>query len=214
MSDQKSIGIFGGTFDPVHRGHIAIAQDFLQHLQLDELRLVPCHLPPHRDLPSACDADRLAILRIAATGTPLVVDDRELRREGSSYTIDTLLSLRGELGNDCSLVLCLGLDAFARLDTWQQWQQLIALAHIAVATRAASDAELNPAVRDLLARKQTRDASALKKSAAGLIYLAQLSQIPVSSTQTRQELAAQRTARDLHPGVIDYIQQRGLYQSR
>jgi nicotinate-nucleotide adenylyltransferase len=154
------------------------------------------------------------MLRIAVTDTPLVVDDRELRRDGASYTIDTLLSLRAELGPDCSLVLCLGLDAFARLGSWHRWQELVSLAHLAVATRAASEQRLNPAILKLLGEKQTCDATALKKSAAGLIYLAQLSQIPVSSTQIRQELAAQRTARDLLPGVIDYIQQRGLYQSR
>jgi len=214
MVTRRSIGIFGGTFDPVHSGHIAIAQDFQRLLQLDDMRLVPCRLPPHRDAPSANDADRLAMLKLACANTTLTVDDRELQREGLSYTIDTLASLRAELGHDCALVLCLGSDAFAKLDTWHRWQMLVNLAHIAVATRANCLPALNPAVCDVLAQRQTHDASELKKSAGGRIYLAQLSQIPVSSTQVRQELAAHRNSRDLSPDVLHYIQQRGLYPSR
>lgn len=214
MSARRSIGIFGGTFDPVHRGHIAIAQDLKQHLQLDELRLVPARVPPHRAQPQACEEDRLAMLKLATAATELSVDDRELRRNSISYTIDTLASMRSELGAACSLVLCMGHDAFAQLDGWHCWRDLLTHAHIAVASRADCDMQLNPAVEQLLAQRQTSDPAALKSTTAGFIYLAQLSQIPVSSTLVRQELASTRHCAQLHPDVLHYIQQRGLYQSR
>ena len=214
MSQRRAIGILGGTFDPVHCGHIAIAQDFKHHLQLDEMRLVPARAPPHRAQPQASDADRLAMLRLATTNTGLLVDERELQRGGASYTIDTLASLRQELGADTALVLCLGQDAFAQLDTWQRWRELTGFAHIAVATRAGQSIALNPAVRTLLAAHQASSVQALTNSPAGCIALAQLSQIPVSSTQVRQALASTRTSVDVHPDVLHYIQQRGLYSAQ
>jgi len=210
----RTIGIFGGTFDPVHRGHIAIAQDFRQQLQLDELRLVPARVPPHRAPTQASGEDRLAMLQLATANTELVVDDRELKRDGYSYTIDTFDSLRRELGDDVSLVLCLGSDAFSQLDTWQRWQELLACAHLAVALRADAAREFNPAIRQLVERHQTSSAMALKNTTSGCLWLAQLSQIPVSSTQVRQALAATHTSPDVHPDVLNFIQQRGLYQSR
>lgn len=213
-SSQRTIGIFGGTFDPVHRAHITLAEQLRTQLALDEMRLLPCRLPPHRDQPTASDSDRLHMLRLACTGTNLLVDDRELHREGPSYTIDTLQSLRKEYGDDVSLVLCMGMDAFIKLHTWHRWQDLLSLSHIAVMQRPSTPDPVGE-VAVLLAHHKTTDKQQLKSQPAGLIYLTQLDEIPVSSTQVRQQLSkGQQPLKDLHPAVIQFIQQRGLYLTR
>lgn len=211
---KRTIGIFGGTFDPVHRAHITLAEQLRTQLALDEMRLLPCRLPPHRDCPTASDSERLQMLQLACKGTGLLVDDRELHRDGPSYTVDTLQSLRDELGDDVSLVLCMGMDAFVKLHTWHRWQDLLSLAHIAILQRQSVPAVAGEPA-NLLARCQTIDKHQLKRQAAGLIYLTQLDEIPVSSTQIRQQLSAgQQPLEDLHPAVIQFIQQRGLYLTR
>jgi len=210
----KTIGIFGGTFDPVHKGHITLALELKNHLQLDEMRLIPCRLPPHRPLPSASDQDRLHMLRLATANTPLLIDDREIKRDGPSYTIDTLHSLRSEMGKDASLVLCMGMDAFAGLTTWHRWEEIPALAHIAVVSRADYHEAFDPQIKQLLAQHQTQTREDLCKLPHGKIYLTQLSQIPVSSTRVRQALATSRFERlsDIDPHVNAFIQQQGLYR--
>jgi nicotinate-nucleotide adenylyltransferase len=188
-SAPRSIGIFGGTFDPVHNGHITLALDIQNHLHLDEMRLVPCRLPPHRALPSASDEQRLLMLQLAAANTGLQIDDQELKRAGPSYTIHTLEKLRKDFGPDCCIVLCMGMDAFASLATWHRWQSLLELAHIAVVSRADFMAPLDQRILDLLKQHQVLTANDLRRQATGKIYLTQLSQIPVSSTAIRHMLA-------------------------
>lgn len=209
-----SIGIFGGTFDPVHQGHITLAQDLQNHLQLDEMRLVPCRLPPHRSLPSASDEDRLHMLQLAITHTALQIDEQELKREGPSYTIDTLQNLRKICGADCAIVLCMGMDAFASLDTWHKWQLIPELAHIAVVQRPGCTTVLDSAMINLLKQHETKTPADLTRQPGGKIYLTQLSQIPVSSTAIRQMLATKvrQTIPALNPDVHAFIQQKGLYR--
>lgn len=211
---RRSIGIFGGTFDPVHPAHISLAQQVQQVLALDEMRLVPCHQPPHRDSPIASDTERLQMLQLACTGTGLLVDDRELHRDGPSYTVDTLESFRQEFGDEVSLVLCIGMDAFANLHTWHRWQDLLPLAHLAVIGRPAAPAPAD-AMIEWLKHHETTDARMLKSQPGGLIYLTQLDEFPVSSTQIRQALAqGHYPVSTLHPAVLRFIQQRGLYLTR
>jgi len=209
----RSIGIFGGTFDPVHKGHITLAQDLKNHLRLDEMYLVPCRLPPHRALPMASDDDRLQMLRLATVNTTLQVDERELKREGPSYTVDTLHALRNDYGTDCVIVLCMGMDAFTSLPTWHRWQDIPGLAHIAVVGRADHVMPLDSAIVNLLKQRQTTTPDDLAKQPAGKIYLTQLSQIPVSSTSIRQILATniRQVIPALDPNVLAFIQQKGLY---
>lgn len=212
---QQSIGIFGGTFDPVHIGHITLAEDIQKHLQLDRMYLMPCRLPPHRDRPSASDQDRLQMLQRAIAGTSLLIDERELQREGPSYTFDTLQSLRQQHGPAASLVWCMGMDAFAAFDTWYHWQDILSLAHLVVVTRPGHTATLHPEIQRLLTQHSCVCSDELHSTSAGKIYLTQLSQIPVSSTQVRQQLASGVSpAAALHPAVSHYIQERGLYLTR
>ncbi len=130
------VACFGGTFDPVHNGHLQAAEEVRERADCLEVRLIPCHIPPHRMTPAAPAAARLAMLELALAGSPrLRVDARELQREGPSYTVDTLVSLREELGEGVALGWVLGADAVAGLDSWRDWQRLPELAHLLLLDR-------------------------------------------------------------------------------
>ncbi|CAN0599975.1 unnamed protein product, partial [Ectocarpus sp. 12 AP-2014] len=125
--------IYGGTFDPIHNGHLRLAIELKERLGVGEISLVPCHMPPHRDDPGAGSGLRLRLLAMAVEGEPgLLVDDRELQREGASYTADTLRQLRSQLGDQEPLVMVVGTDAFAGFDRWREWEQIPQLAHVVV----------------------------------------------------------------------------------
>ena len=139
------IGIFGGTFDPVHFGHLRPALDVKQALGLREMRLIPCFSPPHRQQPVANPGQRLTMLRAAVGEEPeLLVDNREMKREGVSYMVDTLSSLREEFGDE-PLCLVLGSDAFLQLDGWHRWREIIELAHIVVTHRPGWEMNIDKA---------------------------------------------------------------------
>ena len=133
---QRMVGVVGGTFDPIHDGHLRMALEVANRLALDEVRFIPSAKPPHRDEPDATDLQRLNMVELAIMGEArFILDDREYRREGDSYMVDTLESLRDEMGRDVSLILILGSDAFLGLTSWHRWQRLLELTHIAVVVR-------------------------------------------------------------------------------
>lgn len=213
-STIRRIGIFGGTFDPVHNGHLRTALEVSELLALDELRLVPASVPPHRGAPVATVAERLRMLQLAADACPgFVVDDIELRRGGASYTIDTLRAVRAEAGADARLCLLIGLDAFARLDTWKEWQQLVDHAHIVVLQRPGAARDLAQAVAQWAAtRLQPDPLAAFEAAPAGAIVHVELTQLAVSATQIRQLLGVGRSPRYLIPdAVLDYIRENRIY---
>ncbi len=216
-SDENplAIGFFGGTFDPVHKGHVTLAQELQQHLMLDTMYLLPCRLPPHRQTPIATDQQRIDMLSLATAHTRVLIDERELKRPGLSYTFDTLQSLRRDYGPDPSLIWCMGMDAFATFPSWHRWQEILSLGHLAVVMREEHNPVLNDTLQNLLKQHQCSKLTDLKKAPAGNIYLTQLSRIPVSSTQVRQQLAQGISpAAILDPAVYHYIQERGLYLTR
>lgn len=210
---RKKIGIFGGTFDPVHIGHLRLALELKQQLGLDEMRLVPCHKPPHRNAPQVSSAQRAEMLRIALQDCPeLLLDERELQRDKPSYTYDTLTELRAELGSDVSLVLCMGEDAFAGLASWYCWQELIHLAHIVVIARPGWQVADSGDVHDLLL-KQHRDVKSIDYEPAGAIVLQSPRLLPVSATEIREQIHAGASAQFLVPeSVWKYITAKGLYR--
>ncbi len=214
MAKRTLIGIYGGTFDPIHEGHVLSAAELCQQLDLDALRFLPCHQPPHRERPLANSRQRLAMVALAIAGRPrLCVDDRELQRAGPSYTVDTLEQLRAELGEEVSLCWIMGSDAFAGLDSWQQWQRLPELAHLVVMARPGEGIPADcPAYRLWLQRGIT-EPSRLRESAAGSILLQTLTQHPVSATMIRQALTDQEDEiKGLAPAVLDYINSEQLYR--
>ena len=130
---KKGIALFGGTFDPIHIGHLQSALEVQQYLDLLAVRLIPSFIPPHRESLGSEAEQRLEMVRIAVQNNPaLEVDDREILRQGPSYTYDTLTSIRDEVGPDVALIMVLGLDSFVTLSTWHRWRDLLASAHILV----------------------------------------------------------------------------------
>jgi len=207
------IGILGGTFDPVHFGHLRPALDILQALGLDEVRLMPCRVPPHRDEPIATPEQRLTMLRLAAHGErSLSIDERELKREGPSYMVDSLHSLREELG-ERPIVLILGMDAFRGLDRWHRWHELINLCHIAVATRPGWSEPDQGQLAALIRQRRVDEASALRSAPSGRLIFSPVTQIDISASRIRALLMARKSPRYLLPAaVLEYILVVGLYQ--
>ena len=219
MAKRALIAVFGGTFDPVHIGHVQSARELKQLLQLDELRLVPCHRPPHRATPGVSSADRLAMVELAIAEEPgLTVDSRELARDAISYTVDTLTELRSELGDEPALCLVMGTDAFANLTQWHRWQALLTMAHIIVMARPDNVMPTDGELANLLAERRIINPDQLSDQPAGSILLVSLTAYPVSATSIRRSLTEGRLQGDatlssqLAPAVLHYIEQHQLYR--
>ncbi|TVS18122.1 MAG: nicotinate-nucleotide adenylyltransferase [Gammaproteobacteria bacterium] len=207
------IACFGGTFDPVHNGHLEAAKEVLTRAVCEEVRLIPCHIPPHRGVPHASPAHRLAMLELAVADCPgLVVDARELTRDGPSYTVETLRSLRQDYGPDVALGWVLGVDAAATLEAWEAWQRLPELAHLLLLDRPGVSLPTSGPVADLLAPGLTDEVADLHRVPAGHTWRVRQPQQAVSATEVRRTLATGRSAAHLLPvPVWAYIRQQGLY---
>lgn len=204
------IGILGGTFDPVHLGHCHIAKALLEQLPLEEIRFLPCYTPVHREAPMATPEQRLAMLELAiANEEKLVIDLRELHRQGESFMIDTLKSLRAEMP-DAPLALIVGADSFEHIQTWHHWQELIDYAHFIVVDRPESE----PVTPTDWAEKVIEEPESLPQSPSGLIYFAHLPTSPASASEIRHKIADGEDIKDyLPPAVWGYIQEHGLYST-
>lgn len=214
------LGILGGTFDPVHYGHLRLAEEARISLGLAQVIWIPAGQPPHRSAPRVSAQHRLAMVRLAIAGNPaFAVDEGEALSEAPSYTVTTLERLRAQpgYGEERPLVLLLGADAFAGLATWHRWQELLALAHLAVATRPSYPLEsrlLPPALESEFQTRLARDAQALGQAAAGSIVPFAITALDISGTRIRGALAASGSARYLLPDtVLDYIAEHRLYQN-
>lgn len=215
MSQARGIGILGGMFDPVHHGHLRLALDVQQALDLSEVRLLPCGNPPHREAPRVSARQRVAMLRAAIADEPaLNIDEREVWRDGPSYMVDTAQSLRDEL-DGIPLCLIIGMDAFLALHTWHQWERLPALLNLVVVQRPGwQAAEVSPPIAELLARREVMDAAALRARPAGGILRLTASRLEISSTQIRALVAAGQSPRYLLPdAVLTLIQEYNLYRN-
>ena len=207
--------MLGGTFDPVHLGHLRSAVELREALALDRVHLIPAKAPPLRGEPSVSPAERMALLRLGIGDTPgLVADDRELWREGPSYSADTLASLREELGSEARLVMALGHDAFLRLADWHAPQRLFELAHLVVVDRPDHQAALPVALRDLVAGRESDDVDALMaRPAGGLLRLRLPSRMAISATELRRRLARGLSVRYLLPEAVEaHIMDHNLYR--
>jgi nicotinate-nucleotide adenylyltransferase len=205
----KTVGVFGGTFDPIHKGHLQVANFAKSLLNLDEIRLLPCHLPPHRSQPQLSSAERLSLLELAVKGnTSLVVDDRELRRDGPSYTVDTLKDLRDELGAEVSIVLLMGADSYLSLMHWHKWQLITTLSHIGVMMRPGYSLPQDGVLADWLDKSE---ADEIYQQSAGIVFTINQPEIDVSATEIRRQLKMGIMSDSLPAQVQTFIAANHLY---
>ncbi len=209
---KQATAIFGGTFDPVHYGHLRAAAEVSEKLDVTDFRLLPAGQPPHRDHTGAEAYHRLAMLELALAPYPdLTVDEREVRRKGPSYMVETLASIRREVG-EVPIILCLGQDAANKLEGWHRWRELFDLAHLVVMKRPRSRPRYPEAVAEELRFRRVRSTSVLMNEPAGRVRNLDVTQLAISSTDIRNQLAAGRDPRFLLPAtVLAYIRKHGLY---
>jgi nicotinate-nucleotide adenylyltransferase len=213
------IGVFGGTFNPIHFGHLRPALEIVEALPLQQMRLIPAANPPHRETPQVSAELRLRMVSAAIADEPrFVVDERELRRSGPSYSVDTLSSLRQEFG-DTPLAMVIGMDAFVDLHTWHRWEELTDMAHLVIMHRPGQDSEqvfrhrLDDAVKTWARRRMAEHTDELHQQRAGKLWVQEVSQLAISSTAIRQMIGAGRSARYLIPdAVLSLIAELHLYQ--
>jgi nicotinate-nucleotide adenylyltransferase len=204
------IGVFGGTFDPIHYGHLRSAVEVQDIFGLTEIRFIPGATPPHREQPVVSALMRLQMLELAIKNQPgLICDTRELEREGYSYTVDTLKSLRREFPR-APLLLFIGSDAFNNLTTWHQWRQLFDYAHIVVMTRPGFKIQ---ELDDFSKVRQTEEIKELAHKTGGKLFFQRITQLDISATAIRTMISEKKNPGFLLPdAVIEYIKQHRLYE--
>ena len=210
---RKPIGIFGGTFDPIHFGHLRTALELYQALDLTEVRLVPCYQPVHRKFPVATPIQRLEMVRCAIKNEPaLVIEECEIQRKGPSYTIDTLEILKKKL-TSTPLCLIIGIDALLGFPSWHRFEDILTLAHLVIAHRPQYQLPQTGIVADLLKERLVQTPEALHQQLAGHILLHPVTSLEISATDIRKQIATGKNPRYLLPdSVYHYIQQHSVYR--
>lgn len=203
------IGLFGGTFDPIHYGHLRSALEVQEVFELTQVRLIPSATPPHRAQPQVSAQQRSDMVKLAIANLPnFVCDERELKRDGYSYMVDTLASLRADFPSQ-PLLLFIGTDAFNGLTRWHQWQRLFDYAHIVVMTRPSFQQQT---LDDFFASRLSNDKTQLQQQLAGCLYFQHITQLDVSASFIRQLIAEKRNPKFLLPdSVLDFVAQHQLY---
>lgn len=217
-NSPSPIALLGGTFDPIHFGHLRLAEELAETLGIGQVRFIPAGRPPHRGQPRAEAGHRLEMVRRAIAGNPrFVLDEREIHRTAPSYSVDTLSELRAELPAATPLLLFMGADAFMGLTTWHEWRRLFELAHVAVAHRpgfsaAAWEDALPDPLRRLLATHRVEQPGEILEKAAGRIFLHGITQLDISASQIRDRALRGKSLRYLLPdAVIAYLNENHLY---
>ena len=214
---MKPIGILGGTFDPIHYGHLRLAEEMLETAQLGQIRFIPTGNPPHRDAPGVSALHRCEMVRLAIADHPaFVLDKREIAKQGKCYTVDTLRELRNELGNEQPLCLLMGIDAFLQFHTWHRWEDILELSHIAIGYRpgyALEERETVPKLYEHYKRRLCGIEHLAMQPSGGIAELA-IPKLEISATLIRARVSENRSIRYLLPdSVAEYIHQHHLYTS-
>ena len=220
MKSAAAIGILGGTFDPIHNGHLRLAQEALEQCSLSVVRFTPSGMPPHRAPPLATPEQRLHMVRLAIDGQPgFALDEREVHRTDKCYSVDTFTALRAELGAQQSLSMLLGSDAFLQLHTWHRWQELLELTHIIVMQRPGKPvgnamAQADAALRQQYQTRLAPSPQLLHESASGHIVVLDMPQLDISATDIRSRAAQNKNLRYLLPdAVANYIHINKIYKT-
>jgi len=205
------IGLFGGTFDPVHYGHLRPALELAEYYDINTLYMVPNHRPQHRSAPRATTQQRIDMLRRALEDVPrLAVDTLEAARDQPTYTVDTLSAVREE-NPAATLLFFLGVDAFAKFDHWHRWEDILKLANLVVVQRP--DSQLSEFASDLIQRQARELGQCIRNGATGVIEQFEVTQLAISATDIRRRVAAEQNIRFLLPDVVrEYILEHRLYR--
>ncbi|WP_105169004.1 nicotinate-nucleotide adenylyltransferase [Pseudoalteromonas sp. T1lg23B] len=206
------IALFGGTFDPIHLGHINMATQCITELSLDALHFLPCAVPVHKAQPGITDTHRLAMLSLATEGnSKFRIDHRELKRQGPSYSLLSLQECRAEQPNT-PLVFLMGMDSFNSLPSWFKWQEIIELCHIVVYQRPGEIQSTAAELSDYLARSLTVDSRALHHQLGGLCYFLSGQKLDAASSEIRKRIKnRENTEHLLTDKVRNYINEHLLY---
>ncbi len=212
----NATGVLGGTFDPIHTGHLRLAWEAKSRLGLHYVRLIPCHIPPHRESPDSNAKHRLTMAELACIGVPgFEVDNWEILRLEASYTVNTLTHIRDQIGLDAPLVFIMGMDAFNQFCDWHRWQDILDLAHLWVAHRPGSKLPAADSQEGKLLRSRESLPEALMTKPNGYICLHETTSLDISATKLRQQIQEGITPRFLLPDAVwAYIQQNQLYGYR
>ncbi len=212
--NNMTIAVFGGTFDPVHFGHIEIATQLAEHLRIDSLRLMPCGVPVHRQQPIANANQRLEMLGMAIADRPqLAIERREVQQSEPSFSIDSLRRIRAEIGPEQTLFMCLGMDALEQLQHWHQWRQLLDYCHIVAVARPGAQRPTKPPLKRWIEQHQSQQPAADESRPCGHLFFCSVNLLDISSTEIRQRLKQRRSIDRLTPdAVIDYIHRHHLYE--
>ena len=212
------VGIFGGTFDPIHYGHLRVAEEIVETVGLQKMYFVPAGMPRLRYSPVASSQHRVEIVRLAIQKNPdFVLDEREIYRDGVSYSIDTVREFKQEFGEEVRLCFILGADAFIKLPEWNNWKELFNLCHFIVSSRPGYSLTL---IKELLSKELREECSqrwvsnteSLRKDTSGLIFISSTTMLDISATSIRAHIAVGRSVRHLVPSVtVNYISENKLY---
>ncbi len=208
------IGFLGGTFDPIHNGHLHAAATAAAALDLERVELVLAAQPKHRAPPHASIEQRWAMLELAVTGNDLLrADDREIRRGSASYTVETLEEVRAESGPLMPIVWLLGWDAYRNLTTWHRWRELLSFAHLAVLRRPGTDTSLNDSMREFTAEHRIDSAAGLHRRPTGGVFFLDAPMLSISSTDVRARLQGGEDVGQLLPSAVwTYIKEHQSYR--
>ncbi|MGG4607702.1 nicotinate-nucleotide adenylyltransferase [Providencia sp. Me31A] len=219
MASQKEVSglqaLFGGTFDPIHYGHLRPVEALAKQVGLEKVILLPNHVPPHRPQPEASPLQRLEMVKLAIQDTPLfTIDTRELEKNSPSYTIETLVQLRQEMGATQPLAFIIGQDSLLSINTWHGWERILDNCHLLVCARPGYATQFSdPIMHAWLSQHQTLDPVRLNQTANGYIFIGNTPLVNISATQIRKKLNTGDSCSELIPdAVLQYIHQQHLYQ--
>ncbi len=209
------IGVLGGTFDPIHHGHLRLALEMSEQLGLEKVHLIVSANPPHRQMPQTPAEMRFEMVKLAIENEKnLIADDREIKRNRPSYTVETLLEMREEVGKELPICLILGMDAFLGLPTWFKWEKLLELTHLIITQRPEINQTFSEPLQKLLEKHQIYDINKIKEKSAGYILFEAVPMLNISATQIRQCFIKKQNPRYLLPeSVLKFISQQGLYNA-
>ncbi|WP_314143122.1 nicotinate-nucleotide adenylyltransferase [Buttiauxella noackiae] len=211
---SRLTALYGGTFDPIHYGHLKPVEALAKQVALHQVTIMPNNVPPHRSQPLANSEQRKTMVELAITGNALFkLDDRELQRETPSYTVETLEQLRSEIGAEQPLAFIVGQDSLLSLQRWYRWETLLTLCHLLVCQRPGYSLSMNtPEEQQWLDAHQTTSVEELHNQPAGKIYLAQTPMYDISATAIRRRLEQHLPCDDLLPAAVaEFIRQHHLY---